>query len=70
VGAAFSRDLPGQSRLKTAPTIQKQQIQNFKVSFSIRLDAFQASGVARMKNLNQLKKLTRDDNALQFSFKR
>jgi hypothetical protein len=39
VGAAFSRDLFGQSRLKTAPTIQKQQIQNFKVSFLIRLDA-------------------------------
>ena len=39
VGAASSRDLPGQSRLKTAPTIQKQQIQNYKVSFPIRLDA-------------------------------
>jgi hypothetical protein len=39
VGAAFSRDLPGQSRLKTAPTIQEQQIQNYKVSFPIRLDA-------------------------------
>jgi hypothetical protein len=39
VGAAFSRDLPGQSRLKTAPTIQKQQIQNYKVSFLIRLAA-------------------------------
>jgi hypothetical protein len=39
VGAAFSRDLPGQSRLKTVPTIQKQQIQNFEVSFSIRMDA-------------------------------
>jgi hypothetical protein len=38
VGAAFSRDLSGQSRLKTAPTIQKRQIQNFKVSFPIRLD--------------------------------
>jgi hypothetical protein len=49
VGAAFSRDLSGQSRLKTAPTIQKQQIQNFKVSFSIRLAAFLASGAAHMK---------------------
>ena len=47
MGAAFSRDLSGQSRLnhrqaqmsQTAPTIQKQQIQNFKVSFPIRLDA-------------------------------
>ena len=39
MGAAFSRDLPGQSRLKTAPTTQKQQIQNYKVSFPIRLDA-------------------------------
>jgi len=39
VGAAFSRDLAGQSRLKTAPTIPKQQIQNYKVSFPIRLDA-------------------------------
>jgi hypothetical protein len=29
---------------KTAPTIQKQPIQNYKVSFSIRLNAFQASG--------------------------
>jgi len=49
VGAAFSRDLPGQSRLKTAPTIQEQQIQNYKVSFSIRLVNFQASGGARVK---------------------
>jgi hypothetical protein len=49
VGAAFSRDLPGQSRLKTAPTIQKQQIQNYKVSFSIKLAAFQASGGACMR---------------------
>jgi len=49
VGAAFSRDLPGQSRLKTAPTIQKQQIQNFKVSFLIRLADFQARGGARVK---------------------
>ena len=48
MGAAFSRDLPGQSRLKTAPTIQKQQIQNI-VSFSIRLADFQARGVARVK---------------------
>jgi len=54
VGAAFSRDLPGQSRLnhrqaqmrQTAPTIQKQQIQNYKVSFLIRLAVFQASGSA------------------------
>jgi hypothetical protein len=44
VGAAFSRDLPGQSRLKTAPTIQEQQIQNYKVSFPIRLDARGQSG--------------------------
>jgi hypothetical protein len=44
VGAAFSRDLPGQSRLKTAPTIQKQQIQNFKVSFPIRSAVFLAGG--------------------------
>ena len=35
VGAAFSRDLPGQSRLKTAPTIK-----NNKVSFPIRLAVF------------------------------
>jgi hypothetical protein len=48
VGAAFSRDLSGQSRLKTAPTIQKQQIQNFKVSFPIRLDARGQRG-ARVK---------------------
>jgi hypothetical protein len=41
-----TKPLSGQSRLKTAPTIQKQQIQNFKVSFPIRLDAFQASGGA------------------------
>jgi hypothetical protein len=46
VGAAFSRDLPGQSRLKTAPTIQKQQIQNYKVSFPIRLDALAGGGQA------------------------
>jgi len=39
VGAAFSRDLPGHSRLKTAPTIQKQPIQNHKVSSMIILDA-------------------------------
>jgi hypothetical protein len=43
VGAAFSRDLSGQSRLKTASTIQKQQIQNFKVSFSIKLAASAAA---------------------------
>ena len=35
VGAAFSLDLPGQSRLKTAPTIK-----NNKVSFSIKLAAY------------------------------
>jgi hypothetical protein len=46
VGAAFSRDLPGQSRLKTAPTIPKQQIQNYKVSFSIKLAASAPSGWA------------------------
>ena len=46
MGAAFSRDLPGQSRLKTALTIQKQQIQNYKVSFSIRPAVFLANGGA------------------------
>ena len=49
MGAAFSRDLPGQSRLKTAPTIQNQPIPNYQVSLLIRLAAFQASGAARMK---------------------
>ena len=49
VGAAFSRDLPGQSRLKTAPTIK-----NSKVSFLIRLAVFQARGAAYMK-LHQVK---------------
>jgi hypothetical protein len=34
----------GQSRLKTAPTIKKQLIENYKVYFSIKLTAFQASG--------------------------
>jgi len=51
--AAFQAGQPrlnGQSRLnhrqaqmsQTAPTIQKQPIPNYKVSFSIRLTAFQA----------------------------
>jgi len=45
--------------------------QNGIVSLPIRLAVFQASLIgAYMKNLNQLKKLTQDDNALQFSFRR
>jgi hypothetical protein len=36
---------------KTAPTIQEQQIQNYKVSFSIKLAAFQAGGWADTRNL-------------------
>jgi hypothetical protein len=59
VGAAFacipllfkrgSRDLPGQSRLKTAPTIN-----NNKISFSIELAAFQAGGWADTRHLNNM----------------
>jgi len=49
VGAAFSRDLPGQSRLKTAPTIKNNRFKTTK--FLSRSDwTLVVSGGAYMKH--------------------
>jgi serine phosphatase RsbU (regulator of sigma subunit) len=49
LGAAFSRDLPGQSRLKTAPTIKNNRFKTTK--FLFRSDwTLAASGGACMKH--------------------
>ena len=56
-GSGLRPRLPGKSRLKTAPTIQKQPIQNYRVSLSIWLAAFQVSGSAYMK-LHRIQKRT------------
>ena len=57
MGAAFSRDLTQAIAFKSSTSSdeanrshnQKQQIQNYKVSFQIRLAVFLASGAAYMK---------------------
>jgi hypothetical protein len=42
---------------QTAPTIQKQPIQKYKVYFSIKLAAFQASGSAELQLIAFLRAL-------------